>query len=442
MFRRLTAIVALLTGLSSAAVADDWPQWRGPNRDGVSAETELLVNWPAVGPPLAWRVETLGSGYSGPAVVGARLFVMGSDGASEFVCALAVETGKEAWRTALGPVFKNPWGDGPRGTPTVSGGRVYALGAQGVLACVEAATGNLVWKTDLRADHGGRLMRGNFLGLDWGYAESPLVDGGRVVVSPGGPGGTVAAFDAATGELLWRTKAVVDAASYASAVVATVAGSQQYVQLTGGVEYADGVLMKAPPRAVGLDPATGALLWGHPIRYATAGVINTPVVLGDRVTTSCGYGAGCTILRVARWGTRLVAIDETSADARRAMKTYHGGVVPAGDRVYGYSETGGWVCQSFPKGDEIWADQKTIAGGAHVRVGSGFYFVTTAGRVAAADPGNAGWVPRGDFALPGVSPSRKANAKIQVCTHPVVANGRLYVRDMETLYCYDLRPAK
>ena len=442
MVRRMTAIVLLALGSASAAVAADWPQWRGPNRDGVSAETGLIAAWPAAGPPLAWRVGTLGSGYSGPAAVGGRLYVMGSDGAVEFVCALAVETGREVWRTPLGPVFKNPWGDGPRGTPTLSGGRVYALGAQGVLACVEAATGGLVWKTDLRADLGGKLMRGNFLDLDWGYAESPLVDGGRVVASPGGPGGTVAAFDAATGKQLWRTKGVTDAASYASAVVATVGGVRQYVQLTGGVEHNVGVLMKAPPRAVGLDPVTGALLWGHPIRYTTAGVINTPVVLGDRVHTSCGYGAGCTILRVARWGGGFVAIDETSGDARRAMKTYHGGVVPAGDRVYGYSETGGWVCQSFPKGDEIWSDQKTIAGGAHVRVGTGFYFVTTSGRVAAADPGNAGWVPRGDFALPGVSPLRKANPKIQVCAHPVVANGRLYVRDMETLYCYDLRPPK
>ena len=442
MVRVLAAVVAWGAGLAAPAVADDWPQWRGPNRDGVSAEAGLTAAWPKAGPPLAWRADTLGSGYSGPAVVGPRLYVMGSDATTEFLCALAVETGREAWRTPLGPLFKNPWGDGPRGTPTVSGGRVYALGAQGVLACVEAATGRLVWKTDLRADHGGRLMRGNFLDLDWGYAESPLVDGGRVVVSPGGPGGTVAAFDAPTGELVWRSKTVTDAASYASAVVATVGGVRQYVQLTGGVELAVGAFMKAPPRAAGLDPATGALLWGHAIRYTTAGVINTPVVLGDRVHTSCGYGAGCTILRVARWGTRFVAIDETSGDARRAMKTYHGGVVPAGDRVYGYSETGGWVCQSFPKGDEIWADQKTIQGGAHVRVGTGFYFVTTTGRVAAADPGDSGWLPRGDFPLPGVAPLRKANAKIQVCTHPVVANGRLYVRDMGTLYCYDLRPAK
>lgn len=442
MARRLLAVVVAMAAWSLTAFADDWPQWRGPNRDGVSAETGLLARWPAAGPPLAWKVETLGSGYSGPAVVGARLYVMGSDAAGEFVCAMRVETGQELWRTPLGPLFKNPWGDGPRGTPTVSGGRVYALGAQGVLACVEAATGTLVWKTDLRADRGGRLMRGNFLDLDWGYAESPLVDGGRVVVAPGGKGGAVAAFDAATGELLWRTQSVPDAASYASAVVATVAGVRQYVHLTGGVEYSDGVRMKAPPRAVGLDPATGALLWSYPIRYTTAGVINTPVVLGDRVYTSCGYGAGCTILRVARWGTRLIAIDETSGDARRAMKTYHGGVVPAGDRVYGYSETGGWVCQSFPKGQEIWADQKTIPGGAHVRVGGGFYFVTTSGRVAAADPGGNGWVPRGDFALPGVSPLRKANSKVQVCAHPVVANGRLYARDMDTLYCYDLRPAK
>ena len=441
MVRLLLAVLAAWAAASPVRAAD-WPQWRGPDRDGVSAETGLLAAWPKAGLPLAWRVETLGSGYSGPAVVGGRVYVMGSDTAGEFLAALAVESGTEAWRTPLGPVFKNPWGDGPRGTPTVTGGRVYALGAQGVLACVEAATGKLVWKTDLRADHKGKLMRGNFLDLDWGYAESPLVDGGRVVVAPGGPGGTVAAFDAATGKLAWRTTAVTDAASYASAVVATIGGVRQYVHLTGGVEFAVGALMKAPPRAVGLDPATGAVLWDQKIRYTTAGVINTPVVLGDRVYTSCGYGAGCTILRIDKVGGAFRATDEASGDARRAMKTYHGGIVPAGDRVYGYSEAGGWVCQSFPTGEEIWADQKTIPGGAHVRVGTGFYFVTTDGGVAAADPGATGWAVRGRFDLPAASPIRKANSKVRVCTHPVVADGRLYVRDMETLYCYDLRPPK
>jgi outer membrane protein assembly factor BamB len=428
-------LLILLT--AGAARADDWPQWRGPHRDGTSAETGLLPQWPDGGPKLLWAINTLGPGYSGPAVVGDRLYVLGSDGTNEILAALHVDTGRELWRRNLGPEFKNDWGNGPRSTPTVAGKSIVALGAQGVLLCTDL-DGKEKWRTDLRTDHSGKLMKGNIIDVDWGYSESPLVDGGNVIVSPGGAKGTVVAFDLKSGVVRWRS-AVTDSASYASAVVAEIHGARQVIQLTGGVELSTGVVMKAPPRAIGLNPADGSLLWQAKIHYITAGVINTPVVIGNHVAVSCGYGAGGTILRIDHTEKGFTAVDVTSKDARRAMPVYHGGIVPVRGHLIGYSETNGWVCQSFPAGDELWTDRRNVPGGCHVLVGDRCVIVGTEGTVALAEPTDTKWIVRGEFLLPAVSPLRKANPKIKVCTHPVVSNGRLYVRDQETLYCYDLR---
>ena len=435
MIRAVFLTLMLTLNLAAA----DWPQWRGPQRDGTSTEKGLQEQWPKDGPPLLWSIETLGAGYSGPAVVGERLFIMGSNADGEYLAALRVDSGRELWRATLGPVFKNGWGNGPRGTPTVAGDRVVALGAQGVLVCVALTSGKELWRTDLRKDHAGRLMHGNILDIDWGYSESPLVDDGRVTVSPGGTKGTVAAFDLATGKLIWRTAAITDAASYSSIVAAEIHGTRHYVQITGGVEHSGGALMKAPPRAVGISPKDGSILWQHKINYTTAGVINTSVVLNEIIYTSCGYGAGCTILRIDKDGVGLKAVDITAKDARNVMATYHGGIVPAKDRVFGFSDTAGWVCQSLPSGESRWEEKRRIRGGSLIRVGNRLIIVTLEGIVAMTEPNDDGWALQGEFTLPKVSPLRKANSKIKVCTHPVVVNGRLYVRDQESLYCYGLR---
>ncbi len=427
---------ALLAALFAAG--GDWPQWRGPNRDGASSEAGPLADWLPAGPKLLWSIDTLGAGYSGPAVVGDRLFVMASDAEFEYLTAREAGTGREVWRAKLGPLTKNRWGDGPRGTPTVAGSRVVALGGQGVLLCADAATGRELWRTDLRTDHAGQLMRGNILDTDWGYSESPLVEAGRVVVSPGGPKGTVAAFDLPTGKLVWRTTSVTDAASYSSAVVAEIAGVRQVVQLTGGVEYRVGALMSSPPQALGLDPATGAVLWRHPIRYATAGVINTPVVVGDLVHTTCGYGAGCSLLSIEKPGGGWKVADTAKGDARRAMAVYHGGAIAHGGKAYGYSDSSGWVCQQLPGGETAWQDRRT-PGGSLARVGERFVIVGTEGKLLLVEPGEGGWGVRGEFALPEASRIRKASSYIKVCTHPVVAGGKLYVRDQERLWCFEVR---
>src|SRR2546430_760602 len=168
----LESLVILLF-LSTNLVAQtpgEWPQWRGPNRDGKSKETGLLKQWPADGPPLAWKTKGAGRGYSSLAVANGRLFTMGLRGDSEFVIAFDVTTGKEAWATRHGSAFRNDRGDGPRGTPTVDGERLYALGGNGDLSCLDARTGRVVWTMNILQKFGGSNP-------NWGISESPLVVG-------------------------------------------------------------------------------------------------------------------------------------------------------------------------------------------------------------------------------------------------------------------------
>src|SRR5262245_15461161 len=229
---------------AAARRADDWPQCRGPNRDGASRETGLLAAWPAGGPPLAWVSDRLGVGYSGVAVVGDRLYTLGGLGEKEHVIALDTATGKPVWTAEVGPLFRNEWGDGPRSTPTVDGPDVFALGAAGGLVCLDRTTGRVRWAVDLKKDFGGRLMKGNFIDVDWGYAEAPLVDGERVVVCPGGRRGTVLALDRKTGKERWRSTGLTHNGSYSSMVVADIHGVRQYVVFTGGIEKPGGVLIE------------------------------------------------------------------------------------------------------------------------------------------------------------------------------------------------------
>ena len=251
----------VLTGLCCAPMlplsASDWPQWRGPDRTDVSKETGLLKSWPKTGPKLVWTYSDAGTGYSGPAIVGQRLYTLGGDGDKEFLYALDL-TGAmptKAWSVELGRFFSNRNGDGPRCTPTVDGDLIYALGGHGDLICVEATAGKKVWHINIKSDLKGSMMSG------WGYSESPLVDGDKVVCMPGGAQGAMAAFDKKSSHIVWRSKGFTDAAAYSSLVVANFGGVRQYVTMTGksvaGVAAEDGRLLwryqnLTPPAELGL----------------------------------------------------------------------------------------------------------------------------------------------------------------------------------------------
>lgn len=419
--------LALLALSLSAPAAADWPQWRGPNRDGVSTETGLLKTWPKDGPKLLWTYEETGLGYSGPAVVGNVLYTMGAaddkNGDKEFVLALDTTTGKEVWRTRIGTYYKNDWGGGPRGTPTVDGAFVYALGGGGDLACLDRATGKVVWQKNYKTDFNGQQM------MRWGYSESVLVDGDHLIGTPGGTDGTVVALNKKTGEKVWRSPDLKDLAAYSSLVVAEIGGVRQYVGMTN-------------KGAVAVRASDGKKLWASPLANNGIAVIPTPVVAGDQVFVTSGYNATSGLLKIKGGSDELTA--EKVYESTKVLQNHHGGVVKVGDYLYGHSEVsrGLWVCLDFKTGAEKWRKEakakESLEKGCVVYADGSLYALGedsgTCVKVAASP---AGWKEEGRFTLPKRDDARRAQ-RGRIWTHPVIAGGRLYLRDQNYLFCYDL----
>jgi hypothetical protein len=438
MKTRLLFLVACLPALALPAVIAapappgtsrfDWPQWRGPGRDDVSKENDLLKDWPKDGPKLLWTSEEAGNGYSGPAVVGDRLYTMGADEKSEFVICLDVANSKKVWQHDYGTRFKNAnWGDGPRGTPTIDGELLYGIGGQGDLVCAKVADGSVVWQKNLKKDLGGQQMSG------WGYTESPLIDGDKVLCTPGGGKGAVAALDKKSGEVLWRSKEFTDPAGYSSLVIGNAGGIKQYVQMTG--------------TSVAGVAADGRLLWRFPCTNRTA-AIPTPIVDGDLVYSTSGYSAGCRLVKVTTDAGKEKAEE---VYANKDMTNHHGGVVKVGDYLYGYSDSAGaWVCQEFKTGKTVWptndkdakpeqkkAVQKLGKGSLTCAGGMLYLYSEKEGNCVLIEASPEGWKEHGRFTIPKQTKGRPSGAGIR--THPVVANGRLYLRDQELIFAFDVR---
>ena len=402
------ALTALLLTLHTAAPAADWPQWRGPNRDGISRETGLLTEWPKTGPALAWRAQGLGKGYSSVAVVGDRIYTAGDDATASYIRALDSK-GKHVWRANLGKPGAAGGYDGTRATPTVDGKLVFMLGQFGDLVCVDAATGREVWRKDLKRDFAGQVG-------GWGYSESLLVDGDRLIVSPGGKGGTVAALNQSTGALLWRTKNFGDSAEYVSPLLTTIGGVPQYVQLT-------------QQSLVGIEPKTGDLLWRTARRGATA-VIPTPVQNDDLVFVTSGYGIGCNAFKITKSPGGFSA-EETYNN--KAMVNHHGGVILLDGHVYGHSDSSGWVCMDFKTGEVKWSNPSV--GKGSVTCADGLLYLRAEGgrgTVALVEATPAAYREKGRFDQPDRTTKNS-------WAHPVVANGRLYLRDQDLLLAYNIK---
>ena len=394
---------------SNAIFADDWLQWRGPNRTDVSKETDLLDKWPEGGPKQIWTYDKGGLGYAGFAVKGEYLLTMGLEGSKEFLLCLDANTGEEKWRTNFASRYENGWGDGPRSTPTIDGDQVYALAAAGELVCCNLKNGKKRWSTNL-TDLGGRVP-------GWGYSESPLVDGDRVLVTPGGKDGAIAAIDKTTGTEIWRSEDVTYPAHYSSIIKINVGGNEQYVQLF-------------EKRVVGVNPNDGSLIWSSGWHGSVA-VIPTPIYSDGKVYICSGYGAGCKMIKLNQ--------DGTSEDLwqNRVMKNHHGGVILVDGHVYGFSDKVGWVCQNFETGEMVWKDKGIGKGAITYADGKFFCLAERSGKVAMIDAKTAGYRELGSFTL---SPqTKRRNPAGMIWVHPVIANGKLYLRDQEIIHCYDVK---
>jgi outer membrane protein assembly factor BamB len=405
-------LVLLLACLAPAVTASsaDWPQWRGPDRTDVSGETGLLKKWPEGGPKRVWLFDKAGLGYAGPSIASGKLFTMGIRNGAEELIAVDAGTGKELWAVKMGEVLKNSWGDGPRGTPTVDGDRVYALGGRGDLVCANVTDGKILWRRTMK-EFGGKTP-------GWGYTESVLVDGDKVVCTPGGEKGAVVALDRKTGEPVWQSKDFTDGAQYASIITVDHNGARQYIQLT----------MK---HVVGLAARDGSVLWTADWPGETA-VIPTPIFHDGHVYVTAGYAVGCKLIKV---GANNQASEVYFS---KLMQNHHGGVLLKDGHIYGHSDQSGWTCQNFKTGEKVWAEKGALGKGAVTCADGMLYCLAEKdGTVVLAEASPKGWQEHGRFKLEAQSSLRSNRGKIW--THPVVAGGRLYLRDQELLSCYDVK---
>ena len=409
MTKQITLSVAVLLGVVALDAAD-WPQWQGPDRTRISKETGLLKEWPSGGPRVIWTANNLGTGYGSMAVAGDRVFLQGARGQNSVVIALNRADGKEVWAKPLGPIdtrMRTNMGAGPRGTPTVDGDRLYVLTENGDLACVKT-DGSPVWQLNILKEFGGSQ-------LPWLISESPLVDGPHLVVSPGGRGAGIVKLDKMTGKTVWTSKELSDTAGYSSITVADVQGVRTYMTFTAqagvGVRASDGKLM---------------------FRYSKAanGVANiaTPVFANNKVFFTSGYGAGGGLLDLSAKDGEVAASEVYHTNN---MRNHHGGVVLVDGYLYGFSDLI-LTCLEFATGKLMWRD-RSVGKGSVTYADGHLYIQGENSLVGLAEASPTGYREKGRFAIP---------EKRQLSwAHPVISDGRLYVRNQDTLLVYDIKPA-
>lgn len=447
MKARLDIAIALLIVSSCSGYAADWPQWQGPNRDRKSPDTDLLEAWPQAGPPLAWRIENLGGGDSAPSVAEGRIYGMANRDEQEIVWALSEKDGSEIWVTALGPAFRQRAGQGKEGpgcTPTVDGDRLYVVGLAGNIACLQADDGKLIWQVSMTEEFGGRVPM-------WSFRESPLIDGDRVICTPGGGDAALVALNKLTGATIWKGKVPAASASaegedstgrpggrggrggpggsdspsaaYSSVIAIDFEGQRQYVQLFSNT-------------VAGFSASDGQFLWRYDKPANRMGInCSTPIYHDGVVFASSAYGAGAGLVKLAKGADGSIVAEEVFATSE--MQSHHGGMVLLDGYLYGASggnDGGAMVCLDFKTGEVKW-DQRPTAGrrakGSVILADGRLYYRMENGTVVLIEPSPAQYIECGRFEQPD-------RRKPPAWAHPVVANGKLYVRDQDVLFCYDV----
>lgn len=394
---------------AGSSSAGDWNQFRGPNRDNLSPEKGLLTSWPDQGPPQAWTARGIGEGYSAISISDGRVYTMGNIGQEEKVVCLDLETGREVWTSTNGSAYREGQGNGPRGTPSIVDGRVYSLGANGDLSCLDAASGQQHWRKNILREFGGS-------NITWGISESVLVDGDKVICTPGGRQATMVAMNRMTGNVIW-TAAVPTSpkASYASPIVVDVGGVRQYVNYThGGV--------------VGVRASDGRVMWGH--RESSNGTANcsTPVFYDGSIFTASGYDTGGALFQLQSRNGQTVS---QVAYSTREMKNHHGGMVAINGYVYGSSDPGILKCIELRSNKVVWQN-RSVGKGAVSYADGHLYVRSEQGPVALVEATPNGYEEKGRFD----QPQRSGRPS---WSHPVIANGKLFLRDMDNLLAYDIR---
>jgi outer membrane protein assembly factor BamB len=410
-------LLGALLSLTTTGRSGDWPGWRGPNRDDISSETGLLQSWPEGGPEKLWETDKAGLGYSGFAIVDNVLYTMGADGkesdSSEFVMALSADTGEKVWNSRIGGYYDNGWGGGPRCTPSISGDRLVAIGGQGDVVCLSVTDGSELWRNSL-VELGGSIP-------NWGYCESPLIDGERVLVTPGGGNGAVACLNLADGKVIWQSAEVTAPAHYSSIIVVDHFGRRQYIQRTETLIF-------------GLDE-NGKQVWSHGFPNGRVAVIPTPIYHKGQIYVTAGYKAGCMLLNLTA-DNKVEQIYEN-----KVMQNHHGGVVLLDGYIYGHGDGEGILCQKLETGEMVWSDGKKrneSKGSVTFADGMLYCFSERGGECSLVKATPEGFSEVSRFTL--APQTTKRSDRGMIWTHPVVCNGRLYLRDQDVLCCYKIAP--
>jgi outer membrane protein assembly factor BamB len=406
MSRLLTFAVAMSVG-AGALQAADWPQWQGPERTRISKETGLLKEWPAGGPRVVWTATGLGAGYGSMAVAGSRVFVQGMRGTTSTVIALNRADGKEVWSKALGEPQTNDRGPGPRGTPTVDGDRLYVLTENGDLACLKV-DGTMVWQRNILTEFGGSQLR-------WLISESPLVDGPHLVVSPGGAAAGMVKLDKSTGQTVWAAKELSDTAGYASVIAADIQGVRTYLAFTASA-------------GVGVRASDGKVMFRYPAAANRVANIATPIYANNKVFFTSAYGTGGGLLDLSAQNGEVVSKEVYFT---QNMKNHHGGVVLVDGYLYGFSDAI-LTCLELATGNMVWRD-RSVGKGTVTYADGHLYLQGESNVFGLAEATPAGYREKGRFDIP--------DKGLPSWAHPAISDGRLYVRNQDTLIAYDIKGA-
>jgi outer membrane protein assembly factor BamB len=410
--RSVTSADANRSSVSQLVSATEWPRWRGPNNNGISMETGLLRQWPEGGPPLAWSTRGLGRGYSSIAISQGKLITMGKKSGGTMLICVSADNGSPLWELPIGG------NKDPNCTPTVDPDSklVFALTSEGVLVCADIETGREIWRKDFESDLKGRMMSG------WGYSESPLVDGDRLICTPGSDRGVMAALDKRSGEVVWQTPMPGGTAGYSSPVISNGGGVKQYVTLVG-------------KGLIGVRAADGKLLWNYPAIANSTANVPTPIVGGDYVFGSSGYNdGGSALLRLTPAPRGEVNFQEVYYKRNSDIQNHHGGMVLIGDHVFmGHGHNNGFpLCLDLRSGRTMWGPERGPGKGsaAIVAADGHLYFRYEDGVMALIEANPQKYNLKGTFAI------KSNNGKSW--SHPVIASKKLFLRDQDELHCYDI----